>query len=107
MNFIVGALMYHTDESNTFWLMTVLLEEFQLREIYQEGLSGMYRHCFIFNKILEKYLPWVHKHLEDHGIIVEMFLSDWILSFFCSYIPMDRLGEFFDNFFVFGWYAFH
>lgn len=56
---------------------------------------------------MEKYLPWVAKHLEDHEIVVEMFLSDWILTFLSSYIPLLRLNEYFDNFFVFGWYAFH
>lgn len=43
----------------------------------------------------------------DNEIVVEMFLSDWILTFLCSYIPLNRLNEFFDYFFVFGWYAFH
>lgn len=67
----------------------------------------MYKHCFILDKLVEKYLPWIHQHLTDHGIIVEMFLSDWIISFLCSYIPFDRLTDYFENFFVLGWYAFH
>ena len=49
----------------------------------------------------------MNAHFLQHDIKVEMFLSDWIISFLCSYIPLDRLNEFFDQFFVLGWYSFH
>lgn len=62
MNFIAGALLIHCDESATFWLMTVLFDQYQLREVYAEGLIGMYRHCYILDELLAKYLPKIHSH---------------------------------------------
>ncbi len=37
MNFIVGSLLYHSDEYITFWLIIELLENYNLRPNYMEG----------------------------------------------------------------------
>jgi hypothetical protein len=44
MNFIVGALLYHSSEDITFWLFVSLIEDYELRDIYQPRLPGLYKH---------------------------------------------------------------
>lgn len=44
MNFIVGALLMHCSEDIAFWLFVALIEDFEMRDIYQPKLPGLYKH---------------------------------------------------------------
>jgi Rab-GTPase-TBC domain len=35
MNFIVASLLYHCDEEIAFWIFVSLLEDYELRDIYE------------------------------------------------------------------------
>ena len=41
MNFLVGQLLMHCSGTLTFWLFVELIEECELRDIYQVGLPGL------------------------------------------------------------------
>lgn len=47
MNFVVGAFLLHCEECIAFWLVIELFERYEMREVYEEGLKGMYRHSAI------------------------------------------------------------
>jgi len=47
MNFVVGAFLIHCEESIAFWLVIELFERYEMREVYEDGLKGMYRHSGI------------------------------------------------------------
>ena len=42
MNFIVAALVYHSNSTVAFWLFTSLIEDYQLRRNYIQGFEGFY-----------------------------------------------------------------
>ena len=107
MNFIVAYFLLHMEESLAFWLMTALLERYELREIYNHEFWGMYIHSAIMDKLISTNLPTIHKHFQTLGMTPEIFLCDWAISFFCSYIPLSNLDIFFEWFFTCGWYIFH
>ena len=107
MNFLAGAFLIHCEECIAFWLVIELLESYEMREVYDEGLKGMYRHSAILEKFMQEFLPDVYNHLGEVGVRVEMFMSDWVISFLCSYIPLHRLSLFLTRFFMRGWVAFH
>jgi hypothetical protein len=107
MNFVAGAFLIHCEEFIAFWLVIELLEFYELREVYDDGLKGMYRHSGILEKFMQKYQPEILEHFETIDVRVEMFMSDWVISFLCSYIPLSRLDTYFSYFFRFGWKAFH
>lgn len=107
MNFVAGAILIHCEESIAFWLFIELLENYEMREVYDDGLIGMYRHSAILEKFISKYMPEINDHFEEVDVKVEMFMSDWVISFLCSYIPLSRLNTFLTAFFQRGWLAFH
>lgn len=43
MNFIVGSMLYHCNEEVAFWMFVTLIETFELRDIYEPGLPGLYK----------------------------------------------------------------
>ena len=53
MNFIAGALIYHSCESVAFWLFAQLMQRFHLRDVYKPGMSGFAMHCTILDFFLQ------------------------------------------------------
>ena len=45
MNFIMGALLWHANEVDAFWLFVSLVEKYELRDLYLPGLPGLSKHC--------------------------------------------------------------
>jgi hypothetical protein len=62
MNFIVGTMLYHSNEEFAFWMFVTLIDQFELRDIYEPGLPGLYKQCFIIDKLIEQKLPDLSKH---------------------------------------------
>ena len=78
MNFIVASLLYHCDEEIAFWIFVSLIEEYELRDIYEHQLPGLYKHCYVIKNLLKERQPELYDHFEHHDILVEMYASDWV-----------------------------
>ena len=87
MNFVVGQLLMHCSDGMSFWLFVELIEEYELREIYQDGLPGLTKHLTIIYILVKKHLPKLYKHFRDHHIRPELYASDWVLSMFSNALP--------------------
>jgi len=87
MNFLVGQLLMHCSGALAFWVFVELIEECELRDIFQVGLPGLQKHSHIINLLVQKHLPELHEHFEENGVTPEMYASDWIFSLFCSVLP--------------------
>jgi hypothetical protein len=62
MNFIVGSMLYHCNEEIAFWMFVSLIEEFELRDIFEPNLPGLYKHCFVIDRLLQTYMKDLHAH---------------------------------------------
>jgi len=40
----VGALLKHCTEEVAFWLFVSLIEDYEMRDIYQNRLPGVFKH---------------------------------------------------------------
>lgn len=110
MNFIVGQLLMHCNSTLAFWLFVELIEECELRDIFQKGLPGLNKHTYIIRLLVKKHLPDLHVHFEFHNVRPEMYASDWIFSVFTSVLPeTDSVvtAAFFSLFFKYKWEFFY
>ena len=107
MNFIAGSLLYHCHEEIAFWLFVTLIEDLELRDVYEPQLPGLYKHCFIISRLVSEYLPDIHSHFLEHNILTEMYAGDWIFCLFMNVIPLDISHQFLDMFFKEGWLFFY
>ncbi len=57
MNFIVGQLLVHCAEEVAFWLFISLLEDYEVRDNFEHGLPGLYKHCQIIDLLIMEQLP--------------------------------------------------
>ena len=62
MNFIVGALLFHANEVMAFWLFVSLIEDCEMRDIYMNGLPGLYKHSLIINSLIIGNLTDLSEH---------------------------------------------
>jgi hypothetical protein len=53
MNFIVGSLLYHCSEEIAFWIFVTLIENFELRDVFEQNLPGLYKHCYVIQSLLQ------------------------------------------------------
>jgi hypothetical protein len=110
MNFIVGQLLMHCNSSSAFWLFIELIEECELRDIFQKDLPGLNKHTYIIRLLVKKHLPEIHEHFEEHQVRPEMYASDWIFSVFTSVLPEEDsevTSAFFSLFFQYKWEFFY
>ena len=49
MNFIAGNLLFHAEEYLAFWLLVMLFEIFELRDIYMPSLYFVLIHLTYFS----------------------------------------------------------
>ena len=107
MNHIVELLVRHCSEEVAFWLFVSLVEDFDLRSIYQAGLPGLYKHVAVVERLVQDFLPHLHEHLEKSKITPIMFASNWLFTLFCNTIPLEVAHNFVSQFFKQGWVFFY
>ena len=107
MNFIVAQLLLHCSETFAFWLFVALIEDCEMRDIYEPELSGLFKHSFMIEIIIQANLPALHARLTENHIRANVYASEWIFGLFSSVIPCDYMGDFFDLFFKYKWIFFY
>lgn len=98
MNFVVAAFLYHCSPAVTLGLMSYLLEDLQLCDVYAENLVGVHYHNQRLIKLLEKHLPNLDKHLKEHDVNLEIFSTQWIIDLFSHIIPLKDYWLFLESF---------
>jgi hypothetical protein len=87
-----------------------LIEQCELRDIYQIGLPGLQKHSKIIERLVLKHIPDLQKHFDFHGVTPMMYASDWIFSLFTSVLPetdSEVTSAFFNYFFEYKWEFFY
>jgi len=107
MNFIAASLLFHADEYVTFWILVMIFEIFEMRDIYLPRLPGLSKHCQIIDMLIFNYQPSIYLHLCEHEIKVDVFCTEWILALFASVIPVENMANFYDILLSEGWPFFY
>ncbi len=107
MNFIVGFLLYHSEEHIAFWLFVSLIEEYDLRNVYMDNFPGLNLHIKNVEEILKNEYNTYWEHFEEVGVKANIFMVEWIFSLFSSLIPLELQIDFYKGFFSQGWLFFY
>ena len=84
-----------------------LIEDCEMRDIYEPELSGLFKHSFMIELLIKANLPDLHDKLTEYHIRANVYASEWIFGLFASVIPCDHMGLFFDMFFKHKWIFFY
>ena len=98
------SVLYHTrDEVSTFWILSSLVENYELRQFYQRGMPGIAIYGEVLASLIEQYLPQLGEVLRRHQITYFDFFETWASSLFTNEVPVDLTLQIVASFLKDGW----
>lgn len=107
MNFLVAAFLFHWSPAVTLGLMSHLIENWQMCDIYSENLEGVHEHNKKLAELTAKHLPEFHSFLWEYEVKLEFYSTQWIIDLFSHTIPLQEYYLFFDSFLKQSWNFFY
>lgn len=77
-------------------------EPYCLRNMFKEDISGVHETLFVAEKLIKKFLPALHGHLDNEHVDISMFATSWLMTVFASIFPFDLVSVVWDSFIVEG-----
>jgi len=96
--FIVGALLLHLPEEDSFDVFATMMREYKLRGLFRPSMADLPLRLFQFSQLFAQILPELHSHFEDLAVPVSSFASQWFLSMFGTVLPLDAVFRILDLF---------
>jgi hypothetical protein len=116
MNYLVGTLInIFCNEKNLndsthkvfcFYTMILMTDECGLNTLFIQNNPDYQMRIFQENLLFEEFFPSLFFHLKRKKINLEVFFSQWILSLFSSYLPLEIIDKIFDCFIIQKWKSF-
>ena len=86
MGFIAAVLLLYITEEDAFWIIVCLMkgDMHGMRALYLPGLPMAMQYLYIFEKLMERFLPKVSQYLENECIPTSSYASRWFMTIFSS-----------------------
>jgi len=88
MNVVCAAMLMHTTEEASFWLLTIICEDL-LKGYYNTAMLGSIVDQKIFEDLSQSYFPTLHAHLIRVGLPIQILSLPWFMCLFIGYIPWE------------------
>ncbi|KAH8689415.1 putative GTPase activating protein [Talaromyces proteolyticus] len=95
LGFVVGPLLMHMTDAESFCVLIRLMEHYDLRSCFLPDLSGLHIRIYQFQNLLSRHLPTLFAHLEALNV-EPVYVSQWFLSFFAVTCPLPMLLRIYD-----------
>lgn len=116
-SFVVALLLLHMSEEEAFWVLvqvrsialrfffklllffshssffflrahlTQIIKTYKLRELYTHSLPLLRKMLYIFDRLLERFLPKLFAHFKSQSVSPHLFASQWFTSLFAVPFP--------------------
>lgn len=106
MNFIAAVLLFHAGEVAAFWLLCALMDTYKLKMVLSSGLPGLPGHEERLERLGREELPNLFDHFDKMYVTLNLFSTDWIISIFMNFIPIELTHVYLGLFFEHSWDAF-
>ena len=107
MNFIAAVLLFHAGEVAAFWLLCALMDKYELKKVLQTGLPGLQAHEDKIEQIGRQRLNRLFNHFDQTFVTLNLFSTDWIISMFMNFIPIELSDVYLSLFFQKSWEVFY
>eukprot|EP01133_Synstelium_polycarpum_P003621 gene3621-4149_t len=100
MNFIVGFLLMHMSEHEAYWTLVSIIEDILPTEYYTTTMIDLSVDVrFVFDDLLLKKLPKLHKHFTSFGLTLPLICTQWFLCLMATTTPTETTFRIWDVFF--------
>ena len=104
-----SRLMRCRKPRTTFWILVSLVENYDMRQLYQVGIPGHILFGEVLSSLVEQHLPsfadcltsWKISHSDFFGNDGES--PSWISSLNAGIIPVEVMDQFISHFLRHGW----
>jgi hypothetical protein len=105
MGFIAATLLLHLPDAAATGVLLQLMHgsRYRLCDLYRTGFPLLQRMMIVLRKLLRYFTPRLSEHLNDLGVDVSFFASNWFLTLFAYQFPTDLVARVWDLFFSEGW----
>ena len=95
MNYIVAFLLSITeDEEDSFYLFLSLLIYTEYGSLFSEDLEKLKKYFYVFERLINIFLPELYSYFLDNNINVSYFISPWFITLFTDAFPhISNLSE--------------
>jgi hypothetical protein len=69
-------------EEETFSMLTIILEDYGLGELYINGFRKLQLFLGMIEKGINLYVPRLRKLFGQNGALVDVFVTQWIITLF-------------------------
>ena len=88
MNYIVAFLLSITEnEEDTFYLFLSLLISTDYGSLFSEDLEKLKKFFYVFERLINIFLPELYSYFLDNNINVSYFISPWFITLFTNVYP--------------------
>jgi len=92
MAFLVGLLLFYVPEEPAFQLFCRLMGGEggpDLRRMYLLGLEGLKKELWKLDWLMQRHLPNLKCHLQQHSVVPVLYASQWLLTCFSCPFPIN------------------
>uniref|UniRef100_A0A1B6DWH4 USP6 N-terminal-like protein n=1 Tax=Clastoptera arizonana TaxID=38151 RepID=A0A1B6DWH4_9HEMI len=89
MSQIAALLLMYLNEEDAFWALSVLVSDrkFSMHGFFIPGFPKLLRYQEHHDKIMNKFLPKLKKHLDKNGVDTGIYTLKWFFQCFLDRIP--------------------
>ncbi|KAK0537986.1 GTPase-activating protein [Tilletia horrida] len=80
MQFVVGPLLLNMPDEEAFSTLARLMKSYDLRGHYIPNMPSLQLRLYQFDRLLEEFLPLLHKHLVRQGVKSSMYAAQWFMT---------------------------
>lgn len=95
MNFLVGMLLQHLTEEQSFWGLAHIVEHV-LADYFGESMAGVLADQQVCKDLLLQYYPSVMQHAECLQVNLALVASQWLLTAFVNVLPLETAKSLWD-----------
>lgn len=99
MSYLAAMLLLHIEsDEKSFVALASLLAKGHLQYFYTVQHRGIGCHIGVFESVLQKGLPSLHRHFQVIGVVPQMYVIDWWMSLFSRTLPYEIASRCWDLF---------
>ncbi|KAI6209759.1 hypothetical protein M3Y96_00254700 [Aphelenchoides besseyi] len=91
ISFLAAALLLHMEEEKAFSCLVKIMFDYELRSLFMQGFETLHLRLFQLEKLIQDYIPHLHRHFLDNNIESHMYASQWFLTLFTAKFPLQMV----------------